>query len=295
MCSHDYDSQHPTRFSYHAIEPSLDGESDPGETAHSIADMPPLTQKQTARLSLQFWLLWFMANWTLNASLEFTSVASSTVLASTSGFFTLIVTWSFEMERVSRLKVVGVFTSFLGVASVAYSDRSQALDVVGLLGAISVSKIVGTALFGDVLALSSAIFYALYVTLLKVRIQDESRINMPLFFGFVGLFNIFLAPPAYAFLHFTGIERMEWPNAERAWITILANMLITLSSDYLYVLAMLKTTPLVVTVGISLTIPFALIGDFLIATHPARQAILGAFLVLASFVAVGLPQASDDS
>jgi solute carrier family 35 protein F5 len=65
-------------------------------------------------------------------------------------------------------------------------------------------------------------------------------------------------------------------------------MLITLSSDYLYVLAMLKTTPLVVTVGISLTIPLALVGDFFIATHPTGQAVLGACIVLASFVAVGL-------
>jgi solute carrier family 35 protein F5 len=70
-------------------------------------------------------------------------------------------------------------------------------------------------------------------------------------------------------------------------------MIITLSSDYLYVLAMLKTTPLVVTVGISLTIPFALIGDFLLNTQPAVQAVAGSLLVLGSFVAVGLPRSPD--
>jgi solute carrier family 35 protein F5 len=86
-------------------------------------------------------------------------------------------------------------------------------------------KMIGTSLlFGDVLALTSAIFYALYITLLKVRIQDESRINMPLFFGFVGLFNIFPAPPVYVLLHFTGIETLEWPNVQKAWFTILANV-----------------------------------------------------------------------
>ncbi len=36
-------------------------------------------------------------------------------------------------------------------------------------------------------------------------------------------------------------------------------MAITLSSDYIYVIAMLKTTPLVVTVGLSLTMPLAVL------------------------------------
>jgi len=68
-------------------------------------------------------------------------------------------------------------------------------------------------------------------------------------------------------------------------------MAITLSSDYLYVLAMLKTTPLVVTIGLSLTIPVAVVGDFLRHRPTHGGVIAGAMLVLVSFVAVGL----DDS
>lgn len=37
--------------------------------------------------------------------------------------------------------------------------------------------------FGDMLALISASLYAVYSTLLKVRIPDESEISMPIFFG----------------------------------------------------------------------------------------------------------------
>ena len=40
-------------------------------------------------------------------------------------------------------------------------------------------------LLGDCLALLSALFYAIYVILLKVRIRSESRINMQLFFSFI--------------------------------------------------------------------------------------------------------------
>jgi solute carrier family 35 protein F5 len=65
-------------------------------------------------------------------------------------------------------------------------------------------------------------------------------------------------------------------------------MVITLSSDYLYVLAMLKTTPLVVTVGLSLTIPLAVIGDWILGKFTRGQVFIGALLVLLSFVVVGL-------
>lgn len=70
-------------------------------------------------------------------------------------------------------------------------------------------------------------------------------------------------------------------------------MAITLSSDYIYVLAMLKTTPLVVTIGLSLTIPFAVVGDFILKKPSKLQVILGATIVLLSFVAVGLEDSNN--
>ncbi len=65
-------------------------------------------------------------------------------------------------------------------------------------------------------------------------------------------------------------------------------MAITLSSDYIYVLAMLKTTPLVVTVGLSLTMPLAVVGDFFLGRPAKAQVVFGALIVIASFFALGL-------
>ena len=65
-------------------------------------------------------------------------------------------------------------------------------------------------------------------------------------------------------------------------------MFITLLSDYVYVVAMLKTTPLVVTVGLSLTIPLAIVGDLFLHVPTALQAVFGGFLVVASFIVVGI-------
>lgn len=44
-----------------------------------------LSTAETIRLALTFCLLWFMANYTTNASLAYTSVTSSTILSSMSG------------------------------------------------------------------------------------------------------------------------------------------------------------------------------------------------------------------
>jgi len=89
-------------------------------------------------------------------------------------------------------------------------------------------------------------------------------------------------------LHLIDAESFELPSTRSAIIGVLINMLVTLSSDYIYVLAMLKTTPLVVTVGLSLTIPFAVVGDFILGKSIRGQVILGALLVLVSFIVIGV-------
>jgi solute carrier family 35, member F5 len=166
-------------------------------------------------------------------------------------------------------------------------------------------------LLGDTLALIAAAVYALYVILLKVRIRSESRIDMQLFFGFVGLFNALSFWPMALLLHFLRVETLEWPDTGKGMVAILLNvrcpvcrpsvgcsqfpgqMAITLSSDYIYVLAMLKTRPIVVTVGLSLTIPLAVLGDFFLKRPAHLQVIIGAVLVLVSFIAVGI-ECDDD-
>lgn len=82
-------------------------------------------------------------------------------------------------------------------------------------------------LLGDALALASALAYAFYVILLKVRIRNETRMSMTLFFGFVGVFNILLLWPIGVILHVTGVEVFEWPRGGALWASIAANAAIT--------------------------------------------------------------------
>jgi solute carrier family 35, member F5 len=65
-------------------------------------------------------------------------------------------------------------------------------------------------------------------------------------------------------------------------------MAITVLNDYLCIFAMLKTTPLVFSVGLSLTIPFAVVAEFWRKTVIHAAVIAGAIVVIASFVVIGL-------
>jgi solute carrier family 35 protein F5 len=58
------------------------------------------------------------------------------------------------------------------------------------------------------------------------------------------LFSTTLLLPLIPILHYLDWETFELPPTRTAWIICGINMAITLSSDYMYMLAMLKTTPM---------------------------------------------------
>lgn len=252
-----------------------------------------LTIRETAEIAAWWSAVWFLANWSLNAALAFASVASVTILSSvtsmscrvtglTTGFFTLSLGRVFGVEDVTRAKVFSALASFIGVVLVTRSDSG--IHATG-------DNVPTHPILGDILSLLSAAFYSIYVVLLKVRIGDESRVDTQLMLGFAGLYNIICLLPAFPILHWLNWETFEFPPSGTAWTIIVANMLITLSSDYLYVLAMLKTTPLLVTIGLSLTIPFALVGSLVIPSASSESitflTLLGAGLVIGSFLVLG--------
>jgi drug/metabolite transporter (DMT)-like permease len=168
-------------------------------------------------------------------------------------------------------------------------------------------------LFGDALALVSAVVYAAYVLLLKFRVRDESRVDIMLFFGFVGVFNTLFLWPFLLLLHFTGVETLELPHDPKLILIILVNskgvpsvsiffcsfvilrkcgfystVFITFTSDILYVIGMLKTGPVTATLALSLAIPLAVLGDIFKASEfGGLQTFIGAMLVVVSFCVVG--------
>lgn len=144
-----------------------------------------------------------------------------------SGFFTLALGSALGVETFTLPKLAAVLISFTGVAMVTRADSASALVGSHVSETASAPH---NALLGDALSLLSALLYAVYVTLLKVRIGSEERVSMPLFFGFVGIFNIFGMWPVGVLLHLAGVEQIESPADELTWTGIAVNMAITFIS-----------------------------------------------------------------
>ncbi|CAK7202334.1 hypothetical protein SEUCBS139899_005056 [Sporothrix eucalyptigena] len=243
-----------------------------------------LDLRQTTWLSLEFSMLWFSANYLAVACLEHTSVASATIFTSLSSMFTLLFCSVSGVEAFTLRKLFGVVASVVGIALVSSIDLSGKSDENR--GDFP-HKSPGEIAVGDAMALLSAVVYGAYVTVMKQRVGHEDRVSMPLFFGLVGLFNVVLLWPGFFILHWTGLETFELPPTEQVWTIILLNSLSSFASDMSWAYAMLLTTPLVVTVGLSLTIPLSLIGEMIqYNKYSSGLYWVGALVVVLSFLFV---------
>jgi len=265
----------------------------------------------TARLSFAFCLLWFGANYFAMACLQFTSVASTTILTSTSSFWTLLIGAFTGVEKFTWRKLCGVFGSLVGVVLISRVDLSASVSNEPatprmLQGRLLSSRAIVTfpekpaseMALGDAMALFSAIIYGVYtITLKRSTIKALPRsLNMPLFFGLVGMFNLLLLFPLFPVLHFTGLERFEPPPSRHIWTILLVNGMSSLLSDICWAYSMVLTSPLVITVGLSLTIPLSLVGEMILQGHYEGWVYwLGASIVVGSFLFVDHEERGEES
>jgi solute carrier family 35 protein F5 len=186
-------------------------------------DEGQLSVPETARLSLEFCFLWFIANYLVAACLEYTSVASSTILTSMSSVFTLIFGALLRVEAFSYKKLIGVLASLTGIVLISLVDLSGK-DNDENRGDFPHKSHTEIAI-GDAMAFGSAVMYGIYAIVMKKRIGNEDRVNMPLFFGMVGLFNCMLLWPGFFILHFTGVEEFLMPPTSKIWVIVLVSSL----------------------------------------------------------------------
>ena len=270
------------------LEAGAANEPPPGMSASMIiaaaGRYDKLNLRQTVWLSLEFSFLWFSANYLAFACLEHTSVASATIFTSLSSMFTLLFCALSGVEPFTLRKLVGVVASVVGIALVSSIDLSGKSDENR--GAFP-HKSPGEIALGDAMALLSAAVYGAYVTVMKQRVGHEDRVSMPLFFGLVGLCNVLLLWPGFFVLHWTRLETFALPPTDQVWAIILINSVSSFASDMTWAYAMLLTTPLVVTVGLSLTIPLSLVGEMIqYNKHASGLYWVGALVVVLSFLFV---------
>ncbi|KAI8565652.1 hypothetical protein RHMOL_Rhmol03G0277100 [Rhododendron molle] len=250
------------------------------------SDKSALNNKEMARLGFLIAPVWFITEYLTNAALARTSVSSTMVLNSTSGLFTLFIGAILGQDSLNVVKVVSVVVSLAGVAMTALG-KTWSTDQAHLRKSTNGKH----SLVGDLCALLSAMTYALFCVLLKKFTGDEGeRVDMQKLYGYIGLFTLVALWWLIWPLTSIGIEpKFVIPHSAKLEGVLFANCFVSnFLCDYLWALGVVWTTPLVSALGVSLTIPLAMVADMVVhGQHYSAVYIIGSILVFVGFVMAG--------
>lgn len=234
-------------------------DENPFEKPDSDSEAPiPLTGMEILELSALLAVIYYSYNVLVMLALQYTSASNLTVLGSTTTMFTLFVGVYLKVDRFTLKKLVCVATSLTGVILINVSEN-QVADNDG-----NKYKPKNPAL-GNLLALLGAFCYALYLLLMKVKCgTGKKTTNERQLFGWVGVCTFIMGIPLLATADYLGIEKFMLPPTWEIFGMVLVNSVFSIVSDYVTILAMLLTSPLVTSLALTSSIPITIFIDFVV-------------------------------
>lgn len=233
------------------------------------------THEQILYAGLLLFPLWFISNCFYNYSLLLTSITSSTIISNFSGVFTLFFSWLFGIESVTKEKLSGLLICMMAIILVALSDEENVNDN-------------NHSFIGDFLTLLGAMGYGLYTTILRIKVTSDDSVPMPLLLGYLGLSTAILCSPLILLMSLLHLDNLDKMTGAVFGFVLLNGFLDNVIADYLWARAVLLTSPTVATVGLSLTIPFAILCDFIIRGQFSLYSFIGAILFIIGFIILNI-------
>ncbi|KAK1269930.1 hypothetical protein QJS04_geneDACA006740 [Acorus gramineus] len=211
------------------------------------------------------------------------SLWSNTILSTASSLFTFLVSIACLGEMFTWVKLFSVLLCMGGTVIVSLGDSATG----------SQNSVASSPLLGDILALISSALYAVYITLIRVKLPDEKngegRASMAQFLGFLGLFNLLIFFPVALVLNFTKLVSFHKLNWDQIGLIVGKGLLDNVFSDYLWAKAVLLTTTTVATAGLAIQVPLAAIVDGIRGHAPHMMDYIGATAVLVGFIGINVP------
>jgi solute carrier family 35, member F5 len=217
------------------------------------------------------------ANYTYNASLQHTSITSSTVLASTGSLFTFLFAVTAGDELFGWIKLGGILLGFAGSLLTTLGDSE---------GSDNRSDDV-EALWGDLLGLISAVGYGAYAVQTRLLCpHDESIYSMQLILGYIGLIDMIALAPIAIYQVYAEKQLSMLVFG----CVVLKGLFDNVISDYLWLRSVILTNATIATVGLGLTIPMAFASDIILGTDGVitTWSIVGAMTVMIGFLLVNV-------
>ncbi|KAJ0683649.1 putative EamA domain-containing protein [Helianthus annuus] len=202
------------------------------------------TRTRLAKVSLLICPFWFLAQLSFNLSLKYTTVTSNTILSSSSSLFTFLVSLFFLGEKFTWIKLSSVLLCMGGTVIVSLGDSK------------AVTATAPNPALGDILALVSSAFYAIYITLIRKNIPDEDN---------------------------------DDEKTGKLGLVVGKGLLDNVLSDYLWAKAVLLTTTTVATAGLTIQVPLAAMVDTVMGNAPGFMDYIGAAAVMVGFAGINIP------
>lgn len=219
-----------------------------------------LSKREVLVLSFQISVIYLLYNMAALSCLKYTSASNQTVLSSTTSIFTLIIGSYLKIDSFSVRKVICTCVSFIGVLLVNFSQsKSTHTDETNHL----VPK---NPRLGNFLAICGALMYAFYLIIMKVKCgTGDKTTNERRLFGFVGIFTMIIGIPVLYLADVYGIEEFQFPPPKTSiLVLILVNGVFSFISDFVTILALLLTSPLITSLCLTSSVPITIFIDFLV-------------------------------